>query len=38
MRLVKELNAAYLAGAKQNDVIEWTEAFARKTTFPTQNR
>ncbi len=36
--IVKQLNDAYLAWAKQNDVVEWNEGFAKKTTFPTENR
>lgn len=36
--IVKELTGAYWIWAKRNDVVEWNEAFARKTTFPTENR
>ncbi len=36
--IVKQLNDVYLAWANQNDVVEWNEDFAKKTTFPTENR
>lgn len=38
LNIVKALNAAYLAWAKQNDVVEWNEVLNRKPTFPTNNR
>ncbi len=36
--IVADLNTTYLAWAKQNDVVAWNEALAKKTTFPTDNR
>lgn len=36
--IVKQLNDAYRVWANQNDVVEWNEDFAQKTTFPTENR
>jgi arylsulfatase len=36
--IVAELSAAYLTWAKQNEVVDWHEAWARKVTFPTDNR